>query len=755
MSKNIETALLTDIRRNVTTLATCVVITRKDGKPYYLTSHDEDITFNDQVYRHDIPFVISATDSGSQLSIDNSVMTLHADGVTFVRQQFEDGLFDFADCEIFQVNYETPANGKMTLRKGWFGQFNHNRKDVLEITVTGLLKTLDFEVGRTYQPSCDADLGDSRCKVAINQEQLRSTWNPYRAGDWVYNYDTSLMTAITLTNGSFDVDTLVPEDQTIPGWTRTSGSGSFVNVSADSPFYVEDIGNLSPAHGAAALYGSRDATDDSNGFESRVYQDVDLIASGLTAGAIDDGQITLGLFGLFATTAYTLDPMRFRIELTNSDGEFVSAFDSRPFFLAETENWHEKALVIPVYPGARTARIIIGFIKEDGAVANCAADNIRLYWWNHTVSNPYDDVVHRLTRIVSVDDTTVYRFSNHSFEANTNVAAADNPTIDGWTTGAGNWWQIDNQIGTPPDDLAVEVDSYFLGGGDDSSGVQKTYTITQTVAIADILNITAERQLLAKYVGVFKADVGFWGTPTPGTSTATAKLEFLDASNAVLSTYLAIDNQNYAGLVGLWQTNSVSFSVPALATQVRVTLQAHSPSGASAAKVGFDNIRMHLFDAERPAKTDPLSSPAVLASTEMSTIVGSYTVDGALIWKTMAASLAYDQVASVVDRKTFSGVTISGAAGSYETGIIWWISGRNAGLKNVVRIWTPDTKTLKMYFRQPYAIAPGDRFIYVRSCQRRFTEDCQLIFQNQINFRGFPHLPGKVRDATTAENEAG
>ncbi len=76
MSKTIPSALLTDIQRNVTTTATCVVITRKDGKTIRITNHDADLVIEGNTYRHDIPFVISAIESGSQLSIDNSEISI-------------------------------------------------------------------------------------------------------------------------------------------------------------------------------------------------------------------------------------------------------------------------------------------------------------------------------------------------------------------------------------------------------------------------------------------------------------------------------------------------------------------------------------------------------------------------------------------------------------------------------------------------------------------------------------------------------
>jgi hypothetical protein len=736
MSKSITTALQTAIRRNVVTLATCVVITRRDGKPYRLTSHDSDLEIDGQTYRHDIPFQIAAVSSDSSLSIDNTEMTLYADGTLFTKEEFALGLFDFAEVEIFDVDYEDTTIGKLTLRRGWFGSIQRNEHGIVRCTVTGLLKVLDFEVGRQYQPTCDADFGDRRCKVAVDQSQIYSVYNPYHMGDWVYRYDTALMNAITLTNPSFDTSNVLVGG-TIPGWEK--GSTTFVVVNTAPGL----AGVLSPADGTRALYGSEDALGDADsGVESVVYQDIDLVAAGINATDIDDGKISFGYWALLAQLTYLLDPVRIRAELFDTNGEFVSSFDSRWMTFDAEEEWRERALVFPLYPNTRTVRIYIMSKKEDGTVLNFGADNVRCYWWDHTAGTPYDGVVHRLSRLVAYTDTFQYKPANNSFEYNGNVANALSPTITGWVT-TGSWWKITTAEGGLVD---YDIDK-FLCGGDDGSGVQTEHTITQTFPLTlTHAKLDAARVLLGKYVGRFSIGVGF-----SNASTATVILQFLNAASAVIASYTMMNDEDFGGITGAWQDITQDFTIPALATQCKVTLKAKSPVGNSAASAGFDNLRFWFFDTDRPIKADPQESFG-LASSTWDTAVGAYSLDNGLVWKAMAAPLQYDEVASVTDRRTFLGTAIAGANGTYETGTIHWISGANAGLKNVIRTWDSATKELKLYFRQPFDIAAGDRFIYVRSCQRRFTEDCQTVFQNWINFRAFPHLPGRLRDATEAEN---
>jgi hypothetical protein len=420
----------------------------------------------------------------------------------------------------------------------------------------------------------------------------------------------------------------------------------------------------------------------------------------------------------------------------------VSSFDSRWMTFDNEEVWRERALVFPIYPNTRTIRIYIMAKKEDGSFLNFAADNVRCYWWDHTLGTPNDGVVHRLSRIVAYTDTFQYSPSNNSFEANGAVANALSPTITGWVT-TGSWWQVvQNQAPLTSPDLLR-----FLCGGDDGTGIQKEYTATQTFPLATThAKLNAARLLLGKYVGRFSISVGF-----ANLSTATVTLQFLDAGASVIASYTLLNDDDFGGVTGAWQELTQDFTVPALATQAKVVLKAKSPVASSQAYVGFDALKFHFFDTDRPIKADPNESFGD-PDTTWDYTVGAYSLDNGLVWKAMSAPLQYDEVASVTDRRTFIGTAIAGANGTYETGTIHWISGANAGLKNVIRTWNTSTKELKLYFRQPFDIAAGDRFIYVRSCQRRFTEDCITVFQNQINFRGFPHLPGRLRDATDAEN---
>jgi uncharacterized phage protein (TIGR02218 family) len=85
------------------------------------------------------------------------------------------------------------------------------------------------------------------------------------------------------------------------------------------------------------------------------------------------------------------------------------------------------------------------------------------------------------------------------------------------------------------------------------------------------------------------------------------------------------------------------------------------------------------------------------------------------------------------------------AEGWFRFGEVVWLSGRNIGLRTIVR----DDRTRgdgrrEITLWSPAAFRPevGDRFRLMAGCDK--TEDtCRNKFKNFLNFRGFPHIPGE------------
>lgn len=736
MPKTVSSQLLSDIQANVTTLATCIEIIRKDGEILRLTTHDSDLVVAGDTYRQDMPFVLAAIQSGTTLAVDNTQLTLFADETNIFLADFKSGLFEYAAVTIFQVNYNDTSRGTITMRKGWFGQIVFSENHIVQITITGLLKVLDLEVGRVFQPSCDADFGDSRCKVAVQQTQIRSELNPIGLGDWVYYYDPALMTALTVVNPSFEADGVIDHTLSITGWTKTLGAEFQVRSSSGG------LGTFSVLDGSYMLTGS---TVTSVAFESGLYQDIDVAGQIGGTTDIDDGKISVAFFAGILSTTDVANVWRLKMELMDADGVVLDSQDTRYVQLDAIDSWREKACVLPLLPGTRTVRIWLYMINGAGTLTGaCAADRVRMYYWDHTVGSPYSGVVHHATRLMSFDANSIFYMYNGSFEI-ANVSNANNPTINAWVTGSGNWWSVSTTAFSGV--LTSQDGLRFLIGGDDGGSTSNLYEISQVHPLFSAIALNGwaldpARVLLGKYTSIFYIWLGYGDT----TSKATIIVDWLNDANVSQGVF-TIKN-DATGIVG-WHAISSVMTVPATATKVKVTLKGRSPTGSGSAKVAFDNVRFAFFDTERSKLSDPTAALGIVGTT-FNTSPGDVTFDGGISYKAVLAFTAYDVVSSVVDaRKEFVGTSIAGADGTFETGPLRWISGNNAGLRDIIRKWDSGTQTIKLYFRTPRPIQVGDRFYYSAWCQRRFIQDCLLRFGNTLNFRGFPYVPGALTTTPT------
>lgn len=150
----------------MTTLATCWRITRQDSVDIGFTDHDEMITFDSLDYDSIAGFTPTTVESKSNMSVDN----LDVEGQVFPSKITEEdllaGLYDYAEIEIFVVNYTDLTQGKLVVKRGRLGEVTLNSQ-MFQAEVRGLTQHLSQTIGDVFSPSCRAILGDSKCKVAL------------------------------------------------------------------------------------------------------------------------------------------------------------------------------------------------------------------------------------------------------------------------------------------------------------------------------------------------------------------------------------------------------------------------------------------------------------------------------------------------------------------------------------------------------------------------------------------------------------
>lgn len=160
--KSISAALATHFAGDTTTLAVLWKVKRNDGVIMGFTTHDQDITYFDGsdtvTYAAGTGMTNTATQTKSDMSIDNLEVTGFLDSVTITENDIRAGKFDNASIEIRIVNWNDLTMGDMKLRKGTIGVIKMVN-GVFQAEIRGLTQKLSTVIVELYGPICRAELG--------------------------------------------------------------------------------------------------------------------------------------------------------------------------------------------------------------------------------------------------------------------------------------------------------------------------------------------------------------------------------------------------------------------------------------------------------------------------------------------------------------------------------------------------------------------------------------------------------------------
>nr|BDD45282.1 hypothetical protein 5 [bacterium] len=162
--RNVSSEFASHLASEVTTLATCWKLTRQDGTVLGFTDHSEAILYDSITYEASTGFTASSIESKSDFSVDNLDVEGMIDSSSIKESDLMGGLYDFAEIEVFIVNYADLSQGRMLIRKGWLGEVQINKSQFIA-EVRGFTQKLNQNMMRVYAPSCDCLLGDARCGI--------------------------------------------------------------------------------------------------------------------------------------------------------------------------------------------------------------------------------------------------------------------------------------------------------------------------------------------------------------------------------------------------------------------------------------------------------------------------------------------------------------------------------------------------------------------------------------------------------------
>jgi uncharacterized phage protein (TIGR02218 family) len=149
---------------DLTSLAFCWRLERRDGVCVGFTTHDRDLSVGHLTYRAApgmLPSTISVSDGFEADTLDVSG-ALTSDAIT--SDDLQDGRWDGASVRIFMVDWQQPEGEQVQLARGTLGDVS-TQGGGFTAELRGPTALLDRPVVEQTSPECRAELGDKRCRV--------------------------------------------------------------------------------------------------------------------------------------------------------------------------------------------------------------------------------------------------------------------------------------------------------------------------------------------------------------------------------------------------------------------------------------------------------------------------------------------------------------------------------------------------------------------------------------------------------------
>jgi uncharacterized phage protein (TIGR02218 family) len=149
---------------DLTCLAFCWQLDRKDGVTLGFTSHDQDLLIKGLRYRAAPGMVPSAIERSASLDPDSVDLAgvLTSDSIT--GPDLTAGRWDGARLTLTAINWSNPENPAVPLVRGTFGSVTV-AGDAFQVALKGSTSLLETAVIERTAPDCRAELGDARCGV--------------------------------------------------------------------------------------------------------------------------------------------------------------------------------------------------------------------------------------------------------------------------------------------------------------------------------------------------------------------------------------------------------------------------------------------------------------------------------------------------------------------------------------------------------------------------------------------------------------
>lgn len=169
-----QTTLKNHLAGELLTTATCWKLKLAGGEVMGFTDYDEDLNIDNILYKSSSGFTASSIILNSDLKTDNLEIEGILNSADIKEEDVLSGKYDFANIEIFIVNYKDLTQGTMNLHSGIFGKVTLSSGRFI-VEIRGLSAKLERSIAELYSPACRAQFCDDKCKADTKKFSKIST----------------------------------------------------------------------------------------------------------------------------------------------------------------------------------------------------------------------------------------------------------------------------------------------------------------------------------------------------------------------------------------------------------------------------------------------------------------------------------------------------------------------------------------------------------------------------------------------------
>lgn len=170
--RQIEEAFAARLASDVTMLCACWRFERADGAVFGATDHDAAIVFDGVTFDPAAGLEAATFESSAGLAPGRAAAAGAISLGFLTAEDVDAGLWDGARVDVWRVDWSAPEH-RVAIWSGRLSEITR-RGEAFSAELVSLKAAFERPIGRVYARSCDAEVGDARCGVDLEDAAFRA-----------------------------------------------------------------------------------------------------------------------------------------------------------------------------------------------------------------------------------------------------------------------------------------------------------------------------------------------------------------------------------------------------------------------------------------------------------------------------------------------------------------------------------------------------------------------------------------------------